>query len=105
MLHDNSRVSIPRSVSGPELTRDRQEPMPPVIDRNRCEAKGPCTRVCPHDVFEIRALGEAERAALSLKGRLKAWAHGWEQAFVARPDACQACGKCVVACPEQAIRL
>lgn len=77
----------------------------PVVDRNRCEAKGPCVDVCPYDVFEIRPLGPAEKAGMSLGGRVKAWVHGNEQAFVVRPDACHACGLCVTACPEKAIKL
>lgn len=77
----------------------------PVVDRNRCEAKGACVSVCPFHVFEIRPLGAAERAALSLTGKLKAWAHGNRQAYVARPEDCHACGKCIAACPENALRL
>jgi len=77
----------------------------PVVDRNRCEAKGACVSVCPYNVFEIRPLGAADRAALSLPGRLKAWAHGNRQAHVARPEDCHACGKCIEACPENALRL
>lgn len=77
----------------------------PRVDRNRCEAKGGCVAVCPYDVFEIRVLEPADRAGLSLRGRLKAWAHGHRQAHVVRPDACHACGACVQACPEDAIRL
>jgi len=76
-----------------------------VVDRNRCEAQGDCVRVCPYGVFEIRALPEIDRARLSWRGRLKAWAHGYRQSFVARPDACHACRLCVEACPEQALRL
>jgi NAD-dependent dihydropyrimidine dehydrogenase PreA subunit len=77
----------------------------PRIDRNRCEAKQDCVRVCPYDVFEVRALAAEDRASLSFIGRLKAWAHGNRQAYVVRPDACHACQLCVPACPEQAIRL
>ena len=77
----------------------------PVIDRNRCEAKATCVAVCPFGVFEIRALAPADRAGLSLVGRVKAWAHGNRQAYVVRPDDCHACQLCVAACPEQAIRL
>jgi len=77
----------------------------PLIDRNRCEAKQDCVRVCPYSVFEIRTLGAEERAALSWMGRLKAWAHGNRQAFAVRAGDCHACQLCVEACPEGAIRL
>jgi len=77
----------------------------PLIDRNRCEAKGECVRVCPYGVFELRALGAADKAGMSMLGRLKARFHGNQQAFVARPEACHACGLCVAACPEDAIAL
>ena len=77
----------------------------PVIDRERCEARSTCVEVCPFDVFEVRRLEPQDQAALSLRGKLKAWAHGRRQAYVLRPDACEACALCVGACPEGAIRL
>ena len=77
----------------------------PQIDRNRCEAKGGCVDVCPFKVFEIRALAPPDRAALSFRGKLKAWGHGHRQAYVIAPADCHACGLCVQACPEDAIRL
>jgi 4Fe-4S ferredoxin len=77
----------------------------PVIDRNRCEAKEDCVRVCPYNVFEIRVLEAEDRAGLSFVGRLKAWAHGGKQAYVIHPEACHACQLCIDACPEDAIRL
>ena len=77
----------------------------PVIDRNRCEAKEDCVRVCPYDVFEVHALGPAEKATMSWLGRLKAFAHRNRQAFAVRAQDCHACQLCVAACPEQAISL
>ena len=77
----------------------------PVIDHGRCEGKADCLRVCPYDVFEVRALATEERATLSLPARFKVWVHGGKQAFVVRGDQCHACGLCVAACPEKAIRL
>ena len=77
----------------------------PVIDRNRCEAKSDCVEVCPYDVFELRRLTPEERSGLSFVGRLKVFFHGGKQAFAVRADACHACGLCVRACPEKAIRL
>ena len=77
----------------------------PVIDRNRCEAKAECVEVCPYHVFELGVLGTEARAALSLKGRIKGFVHGYRQAFAVRAEECHACGQCVTACPEKAIKL
>lgn len=77
----------------------------PVIDRSRCEAKGPCVAACPFNVFEISSLTAEEKAGLSFFAKLKALAHGNKQAHAVRADACQACGLCVEACPEKAIKL
>jgi 4Fe-4S ferredoxin len=77
----------------------------PVIDRNRCEGKADCERVCPYHVFEIGKLDTDTRRALSVVGRVKAFAHGYRQAFAVRADQCHGCGLCVTACPEHAIKL
>ena len=77
----------------------------PVVDRNRCEGKQDCVRVCPYDVFEMGTLSAVDKSVLSLVGRLKAWAHGNRQAFAVRPGDCHACRLCVDACPEDAIEL
>lgn len=76
-----------------------------MIDRNRCEGKQDCVSACPYDVFEMGALSRSQRSELSLVGKLKAWSHGGRQAFAVRAEACHACGDCVAACPEKAIRL
>jgi NAD-dependent dihydropyrimidine dehydrogenase PreA subunit len=77
----------------------------PVINRNRCEGKSDCVEVCPYDVFEVRTIEDQDFAALSRIGRFKSLAHGKKTAYTPRADACQACGLCVVACPEHAIQL
>ena len=77
----------------------------PVIDPERCEGKADCLRVCPYDVFDVRKLNAQERGRLGLLARVKVAIHGGKQAFVINPDACHACGLCVSACPEAAIRL
>ena len=76
-----------------------------MIDRSRCEAKADCVRVCPYGVFALRALTAAERGELSWLSRLKSRIHGGKQAFAVHADQCHACGLCVSACPEKAIRL
>jgi NAD-dependent dihydropyrimidine dehydrogenase PreA subunit len=77
----------------------------PVVDRSRCEGKSDCVEVCPHGVFEVRRIDDADFARLSLLGRLKSMAHGRKTAYTPAADKCQACGLCVVACPEKAISL
>jgi 4Fe-4S ferredoxin len=77
----------------------------PVIDASRCEGKADCAVVCPYDVFTVRKLTDAERSALGVVARFKVFVHGGKQGFVARPSDCHACGKCVTACPEKAIKL
>ena len=77
----------------------------PVIDRNRCEGKEDCVRVCPYNVFEIAVIGAAEKRGMSPLGRVKAFFHGGRQAFTVRADDCHGCGLCVAKCPEKAIKL
>lgn len=77
----------------------------PVIDRNRCEGKSDCVRVCPVGVFRTETLPKDMRAGLSVRGKLKGFAHRWQQALVVKETACEACGQCVSACPEKAIAL
>jgi len=77
----------------------------PVVARARCEGKRDCVAVCPHDVFEVRRMDDADFAALGFFAKLKSRAHGRQTAYTVAADACQACGLCVVACPEKAITL
>jgi 4Fe-4S ferredoxin len=80
-------------------------PLVPHIDRNRCEGKADCVRVCPFDLFTIITLSPGQRAELPLLSRLRATIHGNKQAAIDSPSDCHACGKCVAACPENAITL
>jgi len=77
----------------------------PVIDFNKCEAKGPCIEVCPYDVFEMKSISNEDFKQLSFIGKLKTKVHGKDKAYVAKSDSCHACGLCITACPEKAIKL
>jgi 4Fe-4S ferredoxin len=98
-------ATYPRRMETPVECRHDAGVMTPVIDRNRCEGKEDCVRVCPYAVFEIGRLTADDRRTLSLVGRMKAWAHGGRQAFATRADQCHGCGLWVTACPEHAITL
>ena len=84
--------------SGPGVFR-------PEVDARRCEGKGACVRVCPHDVFEVDRMTDEMYDAMPALVKLKAWVHGRKTAFTPRADACRACGLCVAVCPERAITL
>lgn len=77
----------------------------PVVARAKCEGKRDCVEVCPYDVFEVRRMDDDDFAQLSFLAKLKSVAHKRQTAYTPRADHCQACGKCVAACPEKAIRL
>ena len=76
-----------------------------VVDPNRCEGKGDCVEVCPYGVFEVRTIDAGDFVKLGFVGKLKSRAHGKQTAYTPKLDACQACGMCVVACPEHALAL
>jgi NAD-dependent dihydropyrimidine dehydrogenase PreA subunit len=76
-----------------------------VIDHARCEGKRDCVMVCPNDVFEVRRIDDADFGALGFASRLKVRAHGRQTAYAPNADNCRACGRCVVACPEDTIGL
>jgi NAD-dependent dihydropyrimidine dehydrogenase PreA subunit len=77
----------------------------PVVDRAKCEGKAECVAVCPFHVFEVRRIEDADFARLGVVAKIKSIAHGRKTAYTPSASACQACGKCVAACPEKAIKL
>ncbi|MGJ5149487.1 4Fe-4S binding protein [Bradyrhizobium sp. HKCCYLR1023] len=77
----------------------------PVVDRNRCEAKGDCVEVCPYNVFDVAPISNDDFRALSFLGRMRVRFHGMKTAYTPKSYLCLACGLCVVACPERAIDL
>jgi NAD-dependent dihydropyrimidine dehydrogenase PreA subunit len=77
----------------------------PVVDRSRCEGKAKCVDVCPVHVFEVRRIDDADFGPLGVLAKLKSIAHGRKTAYTPGASACEACGKCVEACPEKAIKL
>jgi 4Fe-4S ferredoxin len=85
--------------------KDQPGQLQPVIDRNRCEGKDECKKVCPYDVFDVVVLSREQRRTITGLGRLKAFFHGYRQAIATRAAQCHACGLCVTACPEDAIKL
>jgi 4Fe-4S ferredoxin len=77
----------------------------PVVNRAKCEGKAECVAVCPVHVFEVRRMEDRDFAQLGVLAKLKSIAHGRKTAYTPRAGACEACGKCVEACPEKAIKL
>jgi len=77
----------------------------PAVDHARCEGKRDCVDVCPYDVFEVRRIDDADFQALGWLTRAKVFVHRMQTAYTPRAAACQACGLCVAACPEDAITL
>ena len=94
-------------MSATDVNTCKQPPrvVAPVINALKCEGAGDCEAVCPYEVFSVRKLTGDERKAMPFFPWLKVMAHGGKQAFVVNADNCHACGLCVSACPEKAIRL
>jgi 4Fe-4S ferredoxin len=77
----------------------------PVINLSKCEGKQDCVEVCPYDVFEMQEMTSDEYKSLNFTGKLKTMVHGRKKAYAVKADQCHACGLCVTACPEKAIKL
>lgn len=76
----------------------------PLVNFNSCGAKEDCVVVCPYDVFEMRPITIEDKAKLNLKGKIKTFFFK-NKAYLTDPSLCHACGLCVQACPERAIKL
>jgi 4Fe-4S ferredoxin len=96
---------LAEQAAKPPLCKAEPGTFMPVVDPMRCEGKGDCAVVCPYDVFEIGRMPDEQFAAMPLLVKFKLWAHGRQTAFTPNLDACRACGSCVSACPEHAIKL
>ncbi|WP_208797007.1 4Fe-4S dicluster domain-containing protein [Gluconobacter thailandicus] len=95
-----------RAMNTPKcLEDDRTGLVIPVVDFNRCEGKDACVAVCPYDVFEVRKIDPSDYRDLSFVGKIKSRIHGGMVAYTPHADQCRACGLCVKACPERAIKL
>jgi len=109
MFTDQNSSSRAASGAGPKSGSPSCKAEPgtivPVVDARRCEGKSDCVAVCPHGVFEIGPIRDEVFAAMPLPVKLKLWFHGKRTAYTPNADACRACGLCVAACPEHAIRL
>jgi 4Fe-4S ferredoxin len=77
----------------------------PVIDRNRCEGKVDCERVCPVSGFKVDTLPKELRTGLSCTGKLKGFAHRWQSALFINGEVSEAGGTWVKACSDHAITL
>jgi len=77
----------------------------PVVNHARCEGKRDCIEVCPYGVFEVRRIDDLDWDDLGFFAKLKVRAHKMQTSYTPRAADCQACGLCVVACPEDAIKL
>lgn len=83
---------------------DLPEKLMPIVNFNSCGGEQDCVAVCPYDVFEMQIISKEDRARLNFKGQLKTFFFK-QKAYVIHPNQCHACGLCIQACPEKAIKL
>jgi NAD-dependent dihydropyrimidine dehydrogenase PreA subunit len=50
-------------------------------------------------------MDDEDFAKLGVFAKIKSLAHGRKTAYTPQASACEACGHCVTACPEKAIKL
>ena len=91
-------MDIEADLAGSERVR-------PLVSPGRCEAKGACVDVCPFDVFEIVQIPKEIYQDLNFLHKIKSRVHGSKLAATPNADKCEACGHCMKACPENAIKL
>lgn len=89
----------------PDSCRQEAGTLRPVVNPAKCEGKGACVDVCPFDVFEVVRIPQETFSRLPALSRFKVWVHGMKTADTPGAGSCEACGLCVSACPEDAIRL
>ena len=77
----------------------------PLVNFSKCEAKGTCVEVCPYDVFELQNITQTDYSDLTFLGKIKTFVHAKSKAYAVNADKCLGCGLCVIACPENAIKL
>lgn len=83
---------------------DTAEKMMPIVNFNNCGGKQDCVVVCPFNVFTMQPISKEDKAKLNIKGQIKTFFFN-QKAYVIHPEQCHACGLCVNACPEKAIKL
>lgn len=93
------------ATPSPSECRSNPGELAPIVDRSKCEGKAECVEVCPVHVFEVRRMDDADFARLGAFAKFKSIVHGRKTAYTPDASSCEACGKCVEACPEKAIKL
>lgn len=93
-----------KRILDPSNCSDSAQKIMPVVNFNNCGGKKDCVEVCPYNVFEMRTITHEDKENLNVKGKIKTFFFA-QKAYVINPDQCHACGLCIQACPENAIKL
>jgi NAD-dependent dihydropyrimidine dehydrogenase PreA subunit len=97
-------IKMMKRISNSSICSDIAKKLMPIVNFNSCGCKEDCVAVCPYNVFEVRPISKKDKATLNLKGQIKTFFYPGK-AYVINPEQCHACGLCVQACPEKAIKL